>query len=181
MKAKIIQKCLLSMQLLGFSMAVLSSPIYYQVTEISGNTYEYQYTVGNQSAADIEEFTIYFDLGLYENLLLTASPADWDSIVDQPDPSIPDDGYFDSLALTTGISPDGSLSGFSVQFDYLGTGTPGSQFFEIIDPISFQPISDDYTQPLPVENVPEPPVFVLLAFGLFLISCYRRTRQNHQI
>ena len=79
--------------------------IFYEVQNLGGTTWEYSYTVENDTlGSDIEEFTIYFDLGLYENLVVVSTPADWDPLVIEPDANIPDDGFYDALALSAGIS-----------------------------------------------------------------------------
>jgi len=155
---------------------VQATPIFYQVQNLSGNSWEYTYTVDNQLATPIEEFTIYFDLGVYENLVITGSPTfDWDGLAIQPDPLLPDDGFADWLAFGLPIAPGEALGGFTVMFDYLVTGTPGSQFFETIDPNSFDVISEGFTRPLPSDSVPEPGILVLFWLG-FAGLIFRRLR-----
>ncbi|WP_428354401.1 hypothetical protein [Methyloprofundus sp.] len=69
-------------------------------THISGNNWVYNYTINNDSlSADIEEFSIFFDYNLYENLIVALTPTNWDSLVIQPDLGLPDDGLYDVLAL----------------------------------------------------------------------------------
>ena len=129
-----------------------------------GNTWEYSYSVNNDTlASDIEEFSIYFDLGLYENLALATAPANWDPLALDPDLSIPDDGLYDALALVSGIAPGDMLSGFFVRFDYLGSGIPGSQFFEIVDPNTFAVLDSGNTMSA---SVPEPETIWLMGVGL---------------
>jgi len=149
------------------SRASQATSVSFDVAHIAGNTWEYSYTVANDTlATDIEEFTVWFDVNLYENLIATATPADWDPLVIQPDPGLPDDGLYDALALVAGIAPGGSLGGFSVQFDFLGMGTPGSQPFDIVDPFSFALIDGGRTISTAGPAIPEPSTFVLLAVGL---------------
>jgi hypothetical protein len=144
---------------------VRANPIFYEVQHLAGNSWEYSYTVDNQSAEAIEEFFIYFDLGTYENLVITGSPTDWDSDAIQPDPQLPDDGFADWWSFVSPINPAEELGGFSVSFDFLAAGTPGSQFFEIIDPNNFDVISDGFTQTR-TSAAPEPGTLVLLGLGL---------------
>jgi len=149
-----------------------ATSISYDVSSLGGTGWEYTYTVANDTlGADIEEFTIWFDLALYGNLVATATPADWDPLVIQPDPGLPDDGFYDALALVAGIAPGDSLGGFSVSFDYLGRGTPGAQLFEVIDPATFDLLDDGTTVraaagPGPSPAIPEPATGLLLGMGL---------------
>ena len=113
----------------------------------------------------IEEFTIWFDCGLYDNLTLATHPLlviDWDEIAINPEPVINDDGFYDALALSLPINAGETVSGFSVSFDWLGIEQPGSQYYEIIDPITFGTIEPGYT-------VPEPATCLLLFSGAMLL------------
>jgi hypothetical protein len=142
----------------------------YSAESIGSSDWRYHYTLTNDSlAVDIEEFTVYFDSALYANLAVDASPADWDSLVAQPDSGIPADGFFDSLALVQGIAPGDSLGGFSVSFTYLGSGTPSAQSFEIVD-ADFNVIADGISTSA---SVPEPETLLLMLVGLGLIPFWR--------
>ena len=141
--------------------------------DLGSGRYEYGYEVLNDDlAVAIDEFTIFFDLGLYENLAVTASPAGWDSLSVEPDPGLPDDGFFDSCSSIfcfgsgLGITPGTALGGFSVAFDYLGAGLPGSQYFQIVDPLTFGVLGEGFTEP--AVSVPEPGTLSLLLAGLFV-------------
>ncbi len=159
---------LVTIFLLPWSVAQ-TSPIYYEVNNLSGNSWEYSYTVDNQLTTPIDEFTVWFTLGMYENLAITGSPTpDWDGFTAEPDPGLPDDGYADWATYGLSIDPGEVLGGFSVTFDYLGAGTPGEQFFELFD-ANFDLLSDGQTQLLvvmPPASVPEPSMPLLLALGL---------------
>jgi hypothetical protein len=129
-----------------------ATSVSFDVTHIAGNTWEDTYTVANDMlAVDIEELTVFFDVGLFENLSMPAAPADWDPLVIQSDPGLPDDGFYDALALVAGIAPGDSLGGFSVRFDFLGGGTLGSQPFDIVDPFTFAAL--DWSSPGLVEGL----------------------------
>ncbi|MES9969684.1 MAG: PEP-CTERM sorting domain-containing protein, partial [Candidatus Thiodiazotropha sp.] len=166
--------------------SLLANPIYYDYLDLGAGRYEYNYTVDNQTTSAIEEFTVWFDLGLYDNLLINGSPTlDWDGLAAQPDPLLPDDGFADWLTFGAAINPGESLSGFSVEFDWLGDGTPGAQFFEIIDPIEFVALSSGFTQTAPPppppppssSSVPEPGTWVLMGVGLLLLG-FRQFRDK---
>ena len=163
--------------LLLLASSAFADTITYTTSFIAGITWQYDYEVENtgSTGGDIEEFSIYFDLGLYENLSISASPVDWDGIAIQPDPFLPDDGFADWLALSVGIGIGETLGGFSVGFDFLGTGTPGAQFWEIFD-FDFDIVASGTTE-LGAVAVPEPSSITLLAFGLILIAIYSRRRR----
>ena len=139
--------------LLLVSFQSAATTITYDVTNISGDVWEYNYTVNNDMlGVDIEEFTVYFDFGVYDNLSFASAPATWDPLVIQPDSfqGTNDPGFYDALALSAGIAPGNSLGIFSVRFDYLAAGTPGSQYFEIVDPFDFSVLDSGQTSPVPI-------------------------------
>ncbi len=144
-----------------------ATTVTYGLTNISGNTWQYSFSVSNDSLmVDIEEFTIYFDYTAYENLAFPASPATWDPLVVQPDTGLPDNGFYDALLFSgSGIGSGQTLGGFTVQFDYLGAGTPGTQYFEIVDPNTFAAIDNGQTTAETI--VPVPSALWLFASGLF--------------
>ena len=152
--------------------------ITYEVANIAGNTFEYSYSVANDSlAVEIAEFTVFFDLGLFENVTVATAPPDWDPIAIQPDPGLPDDGFYDVLALAAGIAPGASLGGFSVQADYLGAGLPGSQFFEIRDALTFDLLDTGFTELAGQVAVSEPASLGLMVLGLLGLAGLARQRR----
>ena len=154
---------------------VLSDPVIsYTMDDFGGGQYQYNFTVDNTTGAfDIESFSIFFEYSFYENLSITASAADWDPLVIQPDTGIPDDGLADWLALGLPIGMGEILSGFSVAFDWIGTDglPPIDQLFSINDPFTFDPLFFGLT--MFVENddgpsVPEPGTLGLFSLALML-------------
>jgi len=118
-----------------------NAQVSYTATDISGSTWEYNYTITNNLGVNLTEFTTFFTQGLYTNLDVLSAPSNWEggggALAIDPDPSIPADGFFDAEASDAGLAPGASQSGFSVEFTYLGTGTPGAQLFNFVDSSSF--------------------------------------------
>ena len=145
--------------------------IWYQVEDIGPERWQYTYEVINVALpAAIQEFTIHFDSGLYENLSVTTldPPAgDWDEMAWEPAPGLWDGGY-DSLALGTGIRTAESVAGFCVTFDWLGAAEPGPQFYEVIDPADHTTLDSGFT-------VPEPGMIALFGLGILMSRRFRRT------
>jgi hypothetical protein len=155
---------------------VYATTITYDLANLGGNRWEYTYSVANDSLISaIEEFTIYFNLGSYDNLTVGSTPADWDAIRFNPDPDIPDDGAYDALALFQGIASGSSLGGFSVSFDWLVAGIPGSQPFDVVNPSPWGVLDSGWT--VPSTPVPEPGTLLLLGPTLIgLIGFGKRLR-----
>lgn len=154
-----------------------SSAITFHATDIGGGSWRYDYTLVNDSlAVPVEEFTIFFDVGLYENLRSPAGPAPWDLLLVEPDPGLPDDGWFDGLVfdIADALAPGASLAGFSVEFDFLGTGTPGRQNFEFLT-ADLELLGSGLTT-RPGASVPEPASVGLIAAGLLALLGIRRCR-----
>jgi hypothetical protein len=146
------------------------------ITSLGGQNWRCDYVVSNDGTSVIDEFTIFYDHNFYSNLSLAASPTGWDSIVVPPDLGLPSDGFFDSLAQTSGIAPGTSLGGFTVFFTFTGSGAPGAQRFEIVDPETFASIYSGMTTVNSGNSVPEPGTLPLLFIAglLAAASCVRR-------
>lgn len=149
------------------------------LTNLSSNHWQANYTVTNDTlGSPIEEITIWFDLGLYDSLSIISTPIDWDAIAINPDPFIPDDGFYDALALSSGIGVGASLTGFTLDFDWLGSAAaPTSQFFEVVDPFNFNVLDSGQTS-LTVTNpptpMPEPHSGILILTALSLLFLFKK-------
>ena len=154
-----------------FSTSASATTVSYSLVNLGGSSYQYNYTLLNDTLGfDVDQFSIYYDLGLYENLAVTSSPVGWDSIVFQPDAGLPDDGIFDTLALGSPLSAGDSLGGFSVSFDWLGSGSgPGEQYFELFD-FNFDLIDSGTT----VSQVPAPAAIWLFGSALLGLAGIKR-------
>ena len=180
-----MRKVLLAVAIIGFPLTVRAqaTSVDFTATHLSGSTWRYDYLIANDTlGTPIDEFTIFFKLGLFENLSSPQQPAAWSSVIAQPDPGLPADGFYDSATMSGGIAPGGSLSGFSVTFSYLGSGTPGSQLFDIVNPVTFATLDSGQTQLAGAAGAPEPPALTLVAAALLSAaaahSCRRRRRHS---
>jgi hypothetical protein len=164
---------------LGAAVSSEATVVTFEVASLGGNSYEYTYFVVNDTlGVDIEELAVYFDVDLFENLQTATAPADWDPLIIQPDPVLPDDGFLDVLALASGIAPGGSLGAFTIRTDFLGTGTPGRQPFEILDPSTFTVLDSGFTVPAGAGAVPEPAALWLLGLASGALGLLRRGEQG---
>jgi hypothetical protein len=135
--------------------------------------WRYDYTVSGRTFLQTEFFDIYFGPLLYGTLAAQPAPtADWDvAVLQQPNAAnLPpfDTGIFDAFALV----PAPSLAGtFSVEFIYLGIGTPGAQVFEIFGPDSS--LLETGLTSTPAGVIPEPSTALLFLLGLFVVGVRR--------
>ena len=151
-----------------------ATTIHYDVANISANTWEYSYTVNNDTLGfDIEEFTVYFESGLYQNLVITDVSAvpGWDPLTVEPNNFLNNHGFYDALATSGGLAPGNGIGGFTVRFEFLGTGMPGSQLFEVVDPLGFAVLDSGQTS-----LVPLPAAIWLLGSGIIGLAAFARRR-----
>jgi hypothetical protein len=166
---------LLALILAGLSpwSAAQATTIEYVATNLTDVTpgedlWRYDYRVSGRSFLQFQFFDIYFQPTLFAALASQSSAnSDWDAaILQQPTPgNLPpfDRGMFDAFALVDNASLTGM---FSVSFIYLGSGSPGSQPFEIFDAGSN--LLETGMTSVPGGAIPEPSTLALLAGGLLL-------------
>ncbi len=154
----------------------------YQLVALGGSSYRYLYSVTNDGtlpgAAPITEFDLQFDPLLYDESSLTitsAAPitAGWSELLLSSAPGVP--ATYDALANGAGIAPGSTVSGFAVDFTWLGGGLPGSQPFDIWDPASNALIAQGTTGTT-VAPVPLPSTVWILACGLTGLAGLARRR-----
>jgi hypothetical protein len=158
--------------------------IWFAVTDLDdsmgpgGDLQEYTYYIEDFIFSANVGFSIEFDLALYSDLEdPPGTPnADWDVIVLQPDPGLPDDGIFDALALTEGAS---LADPFTISFVWLGASgnSPGPQPFSINE---FDSEGRFISTLMTGDTVliPEPSTAQLVALSLSAIAAARRARRR---
>lgn len=156
--------------------AAQAAMVEYSATFLGGQSWRYDYQLVNSGpAVEFDEFTVYFGSFNVSNLSVLASPAGWSSLVVQPDPQLPDVGYFDALNLS-GLVPAGStIPGFSILFTAAQDFVPGSQRFDLVLSDPFTTLHTGLTQAA-VSAVPLPVPALLLLAGLGLGATARRRR-----
>src|SRR3954470_24304533 len=90
-----------------WGVAASASVIQYSVSRVAGDEWRYEYAVTNTNDSPdtaLQEFTIFFDVGLYADLHSASAPADWDPFIGVIDPNLPDAGFVDFLALGNGVA-----------------------------------------------------------------------------
>jgi hypothetical protein len=161
----------------------LSTTIQYQATDINPTVglWQYNYFVSDTTFTVNEGFTIFFDYHSFSNLQnpQPAASSDWNAIALQPDLNLPDNGAYDALAL---VNNPPLTATFQVQFDWFGSGAPGSQPFTINQFDSagnlVTVLETGNTVPLtPPSTVPEPRAGLLFIVGAGALLLSRRGRR----
>jgi hypothetical protein len=151
--------------------------IEFVLTPIGVDSYRTEYRVVNDGSlaggAAVLLFDLLFPTDLYlESSLVIATPnppaADWDELLLASAPGVP--AAYDALALGTGVLANSDVSGFAVEFTWLGgPAGPGPQQFEIVDPITFALLELGTTTP-----IPEPRTLLLTTLGLVSLAARAR-------
>lgn len=130
----------------SFQAIANSLPFSYSLFYLGGEEYQYDYSIYNNgslgSGVALQLFDLYFDPALY-TVLSSATSSQWSGQVFPAGGGLPAD--FDVLAVNGGTAPQSTATGFSVDFDWLGQGLPGSQPFTVSDPNSFATIQSGNT------------------------------------
>jgi hypothetical protein len=146
-----------------------ATSIQYDLVALGGDDYRYVYSITNTgslgSGVPIQLFDVDFDPAQYlESSLTITTPSplsgNWDQIFLASAPGAP--AEYDALALTGGIADGTTVTGFSVDFTWIGTGTPGIQPYGIYDPDTFVLLEQGVT----ASPVPVPAALWLFGSGL---------------
>lgn len=159
----------------SFSATASTIDLKYSLEDLGSGRYRYDYTLVNASfSSGVKWFSVDFDpSNVDEGSLVISSPSasDWIAQVLYSAPGLP--AMFDASTSGLGVSAGQSLSGFSVEFNWLGSGLPASQAFAVYDPTNFNVVESGFT----TTAVPEPLAGSLALSGLgFLFLQYRLRR-----
>jgi hypothetical protein len=137
-------------------------------TQLGHDRWRYEYRLDAFPFAAGYGFTVYFDPELYTALQtgLPAPGSDWDAIVRESDAGLGSDGFYDAEALFDDPSADAV---FRVSFEWLGTGTPGEQAFEVREPDPSFAVEQSGTT-----VVPEPATLVQHASAVLSLAALAR-------
>jgi hypothetical protein len=114
-----------------------------------------------------------YDYSTLSIVTLDPPASDWfESILA---PGIGIEPAYDAEALTGGIASGSSQAGFSVELNWLGSGAPGSQIFEIYDS-SYNFLESGNTVAASAAAVPEPATLMLLAAGIATIGIFHKKK-----
>jgi hypothetical protein len=165
--------------------------IQYSVVPLGGNVYRYVYTITNNGSlpggAPIKLFDIVFDHNLYQvgsvlpvtYLVNNSLASQWTEQVLNGLPSV--EPYYDVFSVSgAGIPAGSSVSGFAVQFTYLGAGIPGPQPFRIYDPTQtpFQLTQSGSTFSPASVPLASNVSLILIGIGLAIVAAYQVRRRR---
>lgn len=105
----------------------------YSLTNIGGNSWQYDYSFSSAQALPANTgFSVYFEAGVAAGLTEVAAPAGWDTLIVQPGSFLGDsEGYYDALALN-GLAAGETAGLFSLRLNWLAVNSqPGDPRFEV--------------------------------------------------
>lgn len=160
-----------------FISSLRAGTIQYAVTPLGGNQYSYTYSLSGFSLVQGNEIDIRFDPASYGSLSNGTAGSDFTLLVLQPDNP---PGTFGDYSATAKVNNPSLTGPFGVNFTWLGTGTPGSQPYQVnaYDSVLGQQILErGITVPSGAPGVPEPTTFSLALLALLSGAVFaRRTR-----
>lgn len=142
----------------------------YNLAALGGSEYQYNYSVYNDGSlgpgVPVQLFDIFFSPALYQagslNIVTPDPPSSqWSEVILASVGTNPAD--YDAFALSGGIPVGDTVSGFTVQFEWIGPGLPGAQPFEISNPNTFSVLQSGETTS---STTPEPSTFWMFTMTL---------------
>lgn len=155
--------------------------IEFETEPLFGQHFRTTYTVTNDaSSAPLQLFDIAFDTALYDELSLrpVSGPGitgAWSEAILHSAPGVP--AFYDVFALDAGIASGAMVSGFAIEFEWLGAlgdALHARQPFLVYDATTFDLLESGMTQVVGVVAVPEPGTHALLGLALILLVLCRR-------
>lgn len=144
-----------AMMYVMFSSATYAISVNSQLYSLGSNQYRYVYTVTNDgslgSGVAVKLFDIEFDPANYlESSLKIVTPAPLNSQWDEAilfSSNLGGAAAYSSFSSTTGIVAGSNVSGFAVEFKWIGpAGTrPSTQNFQVFDPETFNTLAQNTT------------------------------------
>jgi hypothetical protein len=174
-------KKLISVFVLGLALVPLVAQavqVSFASVSLGSDHYRYEYTIHNDgslgTSTSLALLDLLFDPALYQESSLTNVSAatlatNWSQQFLASAPDVP--AAFDLMAKGVGIPVGGQVSGFAVEFHWLGAGGPGNQPFEVYDAVTFDKLEQGMTS-----AVPEPETWLMLLAGTPLLVALSRRR-----
>jgi uncharacterized protein (TIGR03382 family) len=168
---RVLLSPLLVLLALGFANGAAALVITYQATDLPnvpgpGDRWQYSYQISGGSFGAFGGFNVLFSPALYSNVQGTPPSPNPDWVVTTTPPFPPADALYTATAL---VSNPSLVGPFTVSFDWLGAGSPGSQPFEVFDETGFLPSEGGLTQAQAQGQVPLPGTLALLGLGLLAL------------
>ncbi len=156
----------------------IPNPLSILLEPLGGSRFRKTFTLFNEVTKPLELIDLEFDPALYaeDSLgIVSAAPLanDWDQFLLGSAIDVP--AVFTLAALRGGVGLGGSVSGFAVEFDWLGAGLPTSQAFSVFDRSSFELL---YSSTAEAQVVPAPAAAWLLLTGVAGLAGWHRVRRR---
>lgn len=178
-------KLILFLTLLISSMNANALLINTSVTKLDNQQYQADYQIYNNTQAAVDGLIVYFQFGLFDNLTLLHSPAEWDVFVAPAQDifGLQEDGFADVLALRSPLQVGETLNGLSLVFDWAGKSDfiSTTQRFETYDANTFDVTSEGSYQLRFAQSVSAPAsaLFFIALVGLLNMLYKGRLGNSH--
>jgi hypothetical protein len=151
--------------------------VQYQVADLGSNVFRYEFFPVGLGLMQFQDLDVQFDAALFGGLLNGVADSDFRLVVLQPNNPLGAPGSYSALALIDNPSLAGP---FSVDVNWLGSGTPGSLPFFIhqFDASGriLETIGSGSLEPVAQVGAPEPSSWLLGGLGLVTGGLLRKVR-----